>query len=316
MDLTAGMTDEATSHLLVHSGPCQSGDHGDAGAVKAEVQTQSVKDAGPVSGCQSVELPCTGASHVAEPEEQILDRWHQAGGMSSASLQRKGDGVVLEVDVTEGKAGLLQTASLIDGNRPGNLAPVGGGGEGALDDRSFGIGDDGLLGRSITLDPELGGGIAVDPFPIVRLVENLSQDPEVVDGGIPADLSPGEVLVTLSHAPVHVLEAVIPGHIGGGSNSMEIEEGGEIFPSSGIALEGAVVLVEAIEPSLNPLVEGSDIPSGSRSADLDNFLGGPDLTGITGLLNTVPATSGGLLNLPTSVIEVPNPPVRTADPLV
>ena len=97
---------------------------------------------------------------------------------------------------------------------------------------------------------------------------------------------------------------------------MEIEECGEIFPSSGVALEGAVVLVEAVKPSLNPLVEGSDIPSGSRSADLDDLLGGPDLSGVAGLLNTVPATSGGLLNLPTSVIEVPNPPVRTADPLV
>jgi len=308
MDLAGGMTNESTGHLLVHSSAGQLRDHGHPGAVKTEIASKSLENARPVSAGQPVELPRAGGSIGLELQEEFFYLRHELCGVSASSLQGEGDQVVIEVHVGNRQTGLGQSAALIDGNGPADFPPVGFFGKTGLNLGSVGVTDDRLSFWGIALDAELAGRIPVDPLAVVGLKKDFSQDTEVMNGRIPAD--------ALGDAPVQVGEAVLPLHLGGGSDFLLGKEGQEVLPCAQVALQRSVVLVLGSEPRNHPNTESPRGSIRSGGTAFLHFFGSPQLSGLSGLCNRIMQKAGGLLNPLSSVIEVLNPPVGASYPLV
>jgi len=308
MDLAGRMTNEATGHLLVHSSAGQLRDHGHPGAVKAEIASQSLEDSRPVPAGQPVELPRAGGSLGLQLQEEFLHLRHELGGVPASSLQGEGDQVVIEIHIAEWEAGLGQSAALIDGNGPADFPPVGFFGKTGLNLGSLGVTDDRLSFGGIALNAELAGWIPVDPLPVIGLKKDFSQDTEVMDGRVPTD--------AFGDAPVQVSEAVLPLHLGGGSDPMLGKESRKVFPCAQVAFQSPVVLVLGSKPRNHPDIEG---PRGSIRSGCTAFLhlfGSPQFSGLSGLCNRIKQKSGGLLNTLSSLIEVLNPPVGASAPLI
>ena len=307
MDLAGGMTNKATGHLLVHSGAGQLRDHCHPGAVKAEIAFQSLEDARPVSAGQPVKLPRAGGSLGLQLQEEFLNLRHELGGVPSPTLQGKSDQVVVKVHVGQGEAGLGQSAALVDGNGPADFPPVGFLGETGLNLGSVGVTDDRLSFGVIALDSELAGRVSVNPLAVVCLKQDFSQDTQVVDGRVPAD--------AFGDAPCQVGKAVLPLHLGGGSDPLLGKKGQQVFPCSQVAFQSPVVLVLGSEPRNHPDIKGPRRSIRSGGTAFIHLFGSPQLSGLSGLCNRIMKEAGGLLNTLSSVIEVVNPPVGTADPL-
>lgn len=310
MNLATSMTNKTPSHLLVDSGPSKPSDDCYPGGMEAEGHSEVFQLPRPVPTSQPVELPRFGATIFLQLQEQGFHRGHEFRRMIPAPLKFKGDLVSREINTGEGEASFSQPAALIDGDSPRNLHPVwkiGGFNDGALLVGYLWLCEDGIHCQA-----QLTSRILHDVVPVDGFKQDLAEDSEIMDGRIPADLAATlqeVVLVLVALAPVKVLEAMFTGYLAGRPDADELEEAFKVGPSAKIDFKSGVFLAVLLgQPFRNPSGEKSITPGSGGRRPFNHFLRGADLSGLTGLMDGIPALSGGLLANPAGIVNELDPP--------
>jgi hypothetical protein len=311
------MTNKTTSHLLIHSTPSQARNDRYAGTMETERQPQPFKVTRPVAGGISVKRPSMTQSLLLQLEQQRFNLRHKLGGVEFPALQLEGDFVASKINTRKREASFSQPASLVDCNRPTDFFPVNRNSEGGFNDNPFLIGDFRLLSGSVRLHTHFSGGIGRDVPARDGFIEDLSQDTEIKEGGIEADLAGPRllavVLVIEALSPCQIFKAMGAGDSMSGTHSLHGEKLKKVAPSKGVAFKREILLlVGSVKPRLHPCGKLSVIAFLGRSASFNDLLGRANLSRLASLMDRINPFSGGfLLPLP-NIVDKFNPPVRGA----
>ena len=308
------MSDKPNGLLLVDSCAGKPGDHRDARAVEAEGHPEPLEGSAPVSGSVSMKgSPCEKVAVILQLLKQRPKGADQLGGVAATTLQGEGDGVVFQVHVTQGEGGFRKAAALIDGNGPTDLLPLSQ--RRTLDGRSLLIADLGFLLHGVGLQSQFGRGILEDVVTVDGLVQDESEDSEVMNGRVPADAVSGPS-VFLFHAPIQIVEAHLARDLAGGMSLIPFKELHEVLEGAKVGLQRILLrLVGAGQPAWNPSPKFAVTPLLRCGGSLHDLLGSSDLPRLSGLMNGIKPLSRRLLNKFARIIEVLDPPKRTGSSL-
>jgi hypothetical protein len=306
MDFTTTMADEPNGLLLIDSGTSEAGDNRNSRRVKCELEAEVFKLSTPISAGISSETPSMSLAFLLKGKHQILDGWEQSRRVTPATLERKSDRVIGEIDILEGHGSLGKATALVDGNNPTDSLPILE--VGRLDNGSLFRSDFGFFINRIHFQTQFGGWVFTNKVPVDCLVQNQAKNPHVVDGRVSANLL---------GSPINIGKAQFARDLGSRFNTSFLKELHELLESTKVAFQGCfLILVRLGKPRGNPLGKFPFASLNRGDSVFSHFFLCADFSGFSRFLHRVYTASCTLLLYGSRLINKFDPPKWGSFPLV